>query len=293
MPSHKRPASETLLPLRAPKQRRTTTHHPLGGNSSPSQNEALFARWTRLGMEFWSVLRDTVVSITSCEFGTPSDSDAMPSGPSRPHIGDYPQERAAMPSPPPSPPPPPPPRATTSARQLPPRPAIPTFSRSRDAHQSQPKSLSTSAPAANEIHERVQPQQPNPYVYKPILTKYASMQANAVASTSKSTIPPAEAAPKVSGFPDDTRSSGLMSPPSTQASESSIRSAITQTYPEISAALAETHTHRRKRSAKKYVEREHIHAKQHKARVQEEKKRTREEMEKDLKELYHIKRSAG
>lgn len=32
---------------------------------------------------------------------------------------------------------------------------------------------------------------------------------------------------------------------------------------------------------------------QHKARVQEEKKRTREEMEKDLQELYHIKRSAG
>ena len=27
--------------------------------------------------------------------------------------------------------------------------------------------------------------------------------------------------------------------------------------------------------------------------MQEEKKRTREEMEKDLKELYHIKRSAG
>ena len=87
-----------------------------------------------------------------------------------------------------------------------------------------------------------------------------SSSANAVASTSKTTLPAPEA-PKVSGFAGDTRASGLMSPPSTQASESSVRSAVTQRYPEVGAALAEN-AHRRKKPTKQYVEREHIHAKQ-------------------------------
>ncbi|KAI0359159.1 hypothetical protein OH77DRAFT_1448602, partial [Trametes cingulata] len=66
MLAHKRSASDTLLPLRASKQARTTTHHPLGGNSSPSQDEALVARWCKLGMEFIQVLRDTVSSMAPC-----------------------------------------------------------------------------------------------------------------------------------------------------------------------------------------------------------------------------------
>ncbi|KAI0824098.1 hypothetical protein BC628DRAFT_1379813 [Trametes gibbosa] len=241
MPSHKRAASETLLPLRAPKQARTTTYHPLGGNSSPSQNEALLTRWTRLGTEFMHVLRDTIISIAS--LGKPSDADALPfSAPSQRHVEDELQEHNSMPSPPPSPsPPPPPPRATTSTRQLPPRPAIPNFPARQLSHQTQVKPLSTSAPVTHGTHQRVQTQQPNAYTHRPILTKYASMQGNAVASTSKSAMPPVDA-PK--------------------ASESSIRSAVTQTYPEVGAALAETSTHRRKKSVKKYIEREHIHAKQ-------------------------------
>ncbi|CDO72453.1 hypothetical protein BN946_scf184977.g154 [Trametes cinnabarina] len=199
------------------------------------------------------------------------------------------QDHLAMPSPPPSPsPPPPPPRASNSSRQLPSRPAIPAFP-SDPVIQGQLGRPSISAPDVRNIHQRTQSHQSvGASQSRPILSKYASMQANAVASTSKNTLE----ASKVSGLHGDTRSAGLMSPPSTQASESSLRSAVTQQYPEVGAALAET-AQRRQKSIKKYIEREHIHAKQHKARVQEEKKRTREEMEKDLKELYHIKRSAG
>ena len=63
----KRRASDTLLPLRAPKQPRTTTHHPLGGNSTPSQNEALLARWKKLSVEFCRVVADTVACVARCE----------------------------------------------------------------------------------------------------------------------------------------------------------------------------------------------------------------------------------
>ncbi len=59
MLGHKRRASDTLLPLRASKQPRTTTHHPLGGNSTPSQDYALLARWTRLTVDFMHILKDT------------------------------------------------------------------------------------------------------------------------------------------------------------------------------------------------------------------------------------------
>ncbi|KAL1952204.1 hypothetical protein VTO73DRAFT_1353 [Trametes versicolor] len=264
MVGHKRSASDTLLPLRAPKQARTTTYHPLGGNSSPSQAEALPARWAKLGMEFFLVVRDTVLSMPMFRRGT--DEDALPA--SEASTEEDLRERTSIPSPPPSPPPPP--RASTS-RQLPPRKAIPVFATNPITHH-QATPLSTSAPAASNIHQRVQSHR-NPITSQPtvILSKYASMQPNAVASTSKRT---------------------LTSPEAPKASESSIRTEIAQRYPEVGAALEDS-THRRRKSVKKYVEREHIHAKQHKARVQEEKKRTREEMEKDLQELYHIKRSAG
>lgn len=166
-------------------------------------------------------------------------------------------DQTSIPSPPPSPPPPP--RASTS-RQLPPRKAIPVFSATSPTHQ-QTTQLSTSAPAASSIHQRVQSHR-NLIASQPtvILSKYASMQSNAVASTSKRTLASPEA-PKVSGFRGDTMSSGLMSPPSTQASESSIRTVVAQRYPEVGAALEDS-THRRRKSVKKYVEREHIHAKQ-------------------------------
>ncbi|KAI8995349.1 hypothetical protein BD414DRAFT_378946, partial [Trametes punicea] len=288
MIAQKRSASESLLPLRAPKQPRRTANHPLGGNSSPSQDEALFARWTKLGTDLTHILRDTFLSMNPCEA---ADADALPVfAPSHaPPNGDLP-EPPAIPSPPPSPPPPLP-RVSTTSRQLPPRPAIPIFPTDLVVHH-QRSQLSTSAPAANDVHQRYQSRQNlGATQSRPILSKYASMQANAVASTSKNTLSSLEA-PKVSGLHGDTRSAGLMSPPSTQASESSLRSAVTQQYPEVGAALAET-AQKRKKSVKSYIEREHIHAKQHKARVQEEKKRTREQMEKDLKELYHIKRSAG
>ncbi len=167
------------------------------------------------------------------------------------------REQTSIPSPPPSPPPPP--RASTS-RQLPPRKAIPVFPANSATHH-QATQLSTSAPAASSIHQRVQSHR-NPVASQPtiILSKYASMQPNAVASTSRRTLTSPEA-PKVAGFRGDTRSSGLMSPPSTQASESSIRTEIAQRYPEVGAALEDS-THRRRKSVKKYVEREHIHAKQ-------------------------------
>ncbi|KAH9890937.1 hypothetical protein C8Q73DRAFT_605835, partial [Cubamyces lactineus] len=288
MIARKRPASETLLPLRAPKQARTTISHPLGGNSTPSQDEALLARWSKLSWEFMQVLRDTFVVFNPCECpagSTPSVTKcALPANEGSPEL-------VIMPSPPATPPPPPPPRASTSTRHLPPRPAIPSFPSDPPTHGSRPQ-LSTSAPAANGIHQRLQPHQNSSAAQaRPILSKYANMQTNAVASTSKNTLASLDV-PKVSGLHGDTRAAGLMSPPSTQASESSLRSAVTQKYPEVGAALAES-AHRRKKSTKKYIEREHIHAKQHKARVEQEKKRTREEMEKDLKELYHIKRSAG
>lgn len=71
MPSIKRRADDSLLPLRAPKQRKTTAHHPCGGNSSPAQFESLGSRWLNLGKQFMTVMRDTLIapfaSILSCE----------------------------------------------------------------------------------------------------------------------------------------------------------------------------------------------------------------------------------
>ncbi|KAI0670138.1 hypothetical protein C8Q78DRAFT_946475, partial [Trametes maxima] len=292
MVTRKRAASETLLPLRAPKQRRTTVQHPSVGDSSASQYEGLAARWMRVFNDLSRVARDTVNTFNPFRWGDNASELPTVQPSNAPMVNDYPpHEQILSPPPSPTPSPPRPPCASTSARHLPPRPAIPIFTTAQATHH-QRSQFSSSAPAASSIHQRVHSHS-NLAAEKPrpILTKYASMQTNAVASTSKSTLPTLEA-PKVSGFPGDTRSSGLMSPPSTQASESSLRSAVTQQYPEVGVALEQS-THRRKKSVKKYIEREHIHAKQHKVRVLEEKRRTREEMEKDLKQLYHIRRSTG
>ncbi|KAI0651615.1 hypothetical protein C8Q79DRAFT_48362 [Trametes meyenii] len=272
MVTRKRAASETLLPLRAPKQRRTTVQHPSFGYSSASQYEGLGARWMRLFNDFSRIARDTVNTFNPFRWG--DDADELPTvqPPNAPMANGYPlHEQILSPPPSPTPSPPRPPRASTSARHLPPRPAIPIYAPAPATHR-QPTQLSSSAPAASSIHQRTQ-SHPNLAAERPrpILTKYASMQANAVASTSKSALPTLEA-PK--------------------ASESSLRSAVTQQYPEVGVALEQS-THRRKKSVKKYIEREHIHAKQHKVRVLEEKRRTREEMEKDLKQLYHIRRATG
>ena len=168
-----------------------------------------------------------------------------------------------IPSPPPTPPPAPPPRASTSTHRLPARQPIPTFS----AAPTTSKQLSTSAPAVHGIHQRVHSAQPNGDISLPPSqpAKYVNARANAVASTSKTTLPARED-PKVSGFPGGAKSTGLMSPPSTQASESSIvttRNAVAQRYPEVGAALQERDRQRRRKvSTKKYIQREHIHAKQ-------------------------------
>lgn len=47
MPSHKRRAdtAESILPIRAPKQRRINNFGPLGEGSSASQTEGTLARW--------------------------------------------------------------------------------------------------------------------------------------------------------------------------------------------------------------------------------------------------------
>ncbi|TBU64826.1 hypothetical protein BD310DRAFT_805286 [Dichomitus squalens] len=286
MPATKRPADDAILPLRVPKQPKRTTTHPLGGNSSPSQYEALLARWSKVGMEFVALMKDTVLSVIGSGRDAPESLSVPPPTNNLPAANGH--ASGPIPSPSPSPPPAPPPRASTSAHRIPTRPRIPPFPTEPGTSSHTAIQLSTSAPAATETHRRIQSSQSNVDVSQPpIRLKYVPPRPNAVASTSKTTLPALED-PKVSGFPGGAQSTGLMSPPSTQASESSIRSAVTQKYPEVGAALQQERR-RRKRSAK-YIERPHIHAKEHKARVEAENRRMREEME---RELYSLKRSRG
>ena len=278
MPARKRPADDTLLPLRAPKQPKRTANHPLGGNSSPTQGEVLFARWCAVSMDVMHLLKDTLLSVVGGEYPVLKDGvercsstchykvgrDAATSLPVSASSNRLPAENGdasgPIPSPPPSPPPPPPPRASTSAHRLPPRLPIPAFPVDANAssHRTQ---LSTSAPAAAGIHRRIQSSQPNADISQPpVHPNHARSRPNAVASTSKTTLPARED-PKVSGFPGGPQSTGLMSPPSTQASESSIYSVVTRQYPEVGAALQQA-APRRKKSTKKYIERPHILAKE-------------------------------
>ncbi|RPD63186.1 hypothetical protein L227DRAFT_417057 [Lentinus tigrinus ALCF2SS1-6] len=258
MLGHKRRASDTLLPLRAPKQPRITTHHPLGGNSTPSQDYALLARWTRLTVDFMHILKDTASFFLRLTGGTQEEPIYVPSRSVSAPVADEP---GTIPSPPPSPPPARPPQYATKVsapRKLPPRQPIPIFpAPPTTSHQL--NQLSTSAPAAHGIHQRVQSGRDSGREQRPYLKAYANMETNAVASTSKNTL----SGPydhKVSDLHEDPRSTGLMSPPSTQDSTSSIVSQATQTYPELGAALQQNARKRRK-SVKGYVEREHIHAK--------------------------------
>lgn len=274
----KRRASDTLLPLRAPKQPRITTHHPLGGNSTPSQDYALLARWTRLTVDLMHVLRDTASFFLRREYrhsqfcgsymnpflpsvagGTQQEPIYVPSrSASAPAV----DEEVPIPSPPPSPPPnraPLPATTTAAPRKLPPRQPIPVFPTAPTTARP-PTQPSTSAPAAHGIHQRVQSGHDSGREQRPFLKTYANMQTNAVASTSKNTL----SGPydhKVSDLYEDRKSTGLMSPPSTQDSTSSILSHATQTYPELGVALQQNARNKRRKPAKGYVEREHIHAK--------------------------------
>ena len=284
MPATKRRNDDAILPLRAPKQQKTTASHPLGGNSSPSQHEALLSRWVALGKEFMDAVRVTISFFTGGEWlvfratacrclrtcHPQVGRDARDTLPVTAHSPSLPVEDGyasrLIPSPPPTPPPAPPPRASTSTHRLPTRQPIPTFS-AEPTTSKLPTQLSTSAPAAPGIHQPARPARPNGSISLPPSqpAKYANARANAVASTSKTTLPARED-PKVSGFPGGAQSTGLMSPPSTQASESEIHSAVnavTQRYPEVGAALQEHDRQRRRKvSTKKYIQREHIHAKQ-------------------------------
>ncbi|RDX56114.1 hypothetical protein OH76DRAFT_597513 [Lentinus brumalis] len=255
MLGHKRRASDTLLPLRASKQPRTTTHHPLGGNSTPSQDYALLARWTRLTVDFMHILKDTASFFVRLAGGTRDEPIYVPSrsaSASAPPV----HEQGSIPSPPPSPPPA---RSTHPTRKLPSRQPIPIFP-ARPTTSHQPIQLSTSAPAANDIHQRVQTGRDSGKEHRPYLKSYENLQqTNAVASTSKNTL----SGPydhKVSDLHEDPKSTGLMSPPSTQDSTSSIVSHATQVYPELGVALRQN-ARRRRKSVKGYIEREHIHAK--------------------------------
>ncbi|KAI0735421.1 hypothetical protein C8Q76DRAFT_712203 [Earliella scabrosa] len=255
----KRRASDTLLPLRAPKQPRTTTHHPLGGNSTPSQNEALLARWKKLSVEFCRVVADTVACVAR-SFTGGARHEALPRHNSEPAVSvSIAEEYGSMPSPPPSPPLAPPPPATNAARKLPTRQPIPVF----PALPSQQHILPPPPrPAtAHHGHDRAQADhEKSRAAHGPYLSTYANMQTNAVASTSKHTLSGPQD-PKVSRLPRDTNTTGLMSPPSSQESAYSIRSAVVQTYPEVAEALQQNPPRRRRKSGKQYIEREHIHAK--------------------------------
>ena len=110
--------------------------------------------------------------------------------------------------------------------------------------------------------EEVRQQRINSRAKHPAPRRPPAPQANAVASTSRQPLPDAQGA-KVSGLPAaDTKSTGLMSPPSTQASTASIVSAVTERWPEVGVALGQNPRRKKRQSAKPYVEREHIHAKE-------------------------------
>ncbi|PCH33418.1 cysteine proteinase [Wolfiporia cocos MD-104 SS10] len=55
----KRQATDALEPVRATKQRRLHKDYYRGQHSSPTHREGLGARWARLGMEFYKLVRDT------------------------------------------------------------------------------------------------------------------------------------------------------------------------------------------------------------------------------------------
>lgn len=169
-------------------------------------------------------------------------------------------EQGPIPSPPPSPPPLPPPPTSNAPRKLPSRQPIPSFPLDAGTFQ-QHNQARTSAPANHGVHQRDQSgQESNRAEQRPYLRTYANMQSNAVASTSKNTLSVPQD-PKVSGLPRDAHSTGLMSPPSSQDSVASIRSIVTQAYPDVATALQQN-PRRRQKSGKQYIEREHILAKQ-------------------------------
>ncbi|OBZ79009.1 Sentrin-specific protease 1 [Grifola frondosa] len=273
MSSRKRQASDTLLPLRAPKHPRTTRDHYLGGNSSPSQFEALSARWGRLAMDFFKLLRDSVTQAFEPPAPTPEDVG-------RPSV-----KATVIPSPPPSPPPPPPPPQVSSSG--PPRrvSALPVLRLPATTHPT--SHVDAPAPASAGSTKTLAPppdatptqgsSAPQPSGEGPVSPRFVR----------KGSEPQANAQPN-----------GVITPPSTDSSTSARETAINM-YPELSAALNRPHVRRRRSpeagagAGKRYIQREHIHAKMHKAQVLEERKRAREEMEKDLYELYQLKRSSG
>ncbi|CAL1696467.1 unnamed protein product [Somion occarium] len=106
MNPRKRPASETLLPLRAQKVPRRAYTNCTGATASPSQDESLLSRWSRFGEEFSTLMIDTVKAAIRGFFENEQEERAngkriLPSP-------------ATVEAPAPPPPPPPPPRRSSS-----------------------------------------------------------------------------------------------------------------------------------------------------------------------------------
>ena len=280
MPSLKRPADDSILPLRAPKHRKTTAQHPNGENSSPSQLEGLASRWKVALTEVRGALSETmkygfthIGRILGCEYlinpeglyhgtldtvGKRSDANEVEEGPQQPQGPDA-NDHSSIPSPPPSPPRKP---SASIGHALPPRPPIP-FPTSRI----EPSIPVVTNPANEPGPKQADISRPNGRPKAaPTHSKYPPIQTNAVASTSRETLPGGSGGArdgKVSGIPAaDPKSSGLMSPPSTQASSASVIENVSETYPDVARVLKEE---RRRRSGERkaaYTHRPHIYAKQ-------------------------------
>ena len=63
MTGTKRPASDSLLPLRSAKVPRTSMEHRLGGNASPSEASGILSRWKLLIQETLHLTRDTLSAL--------------------------------------------------------------------------------------------------------------------------------------------------------------------------------------------------------------------------------------
>jgi hypothetical protein len=63
MNNRKRAAQEPLLPIRAAKQPRVTTHRLDGDPASPSEYQGILSRWISLGQDFFKLSVETVFYI--------------------------------------------------------------------------------------------------------------------------------------------------------------------------------------------------------------------------------------
>lgn len=224
MNPRKRRADEPLLPLRMPKQPRTTLLGHNGENPSPSQHEGILSRWISLAREAWVLGRLSVLHIVggqSCHlsFSVNGFNFLGPSGPS----GDYPFQSS-----------------TVSIPQIP------------QTHTPLPLDYALHPPLSGPLHPPALARKKSLSVLPPTLQRKQSI----------SKLPPPAPAPKTPSttIPPSPNNFLQSSAPSALASSSHRTPSRTRydSHPELESALAAASP---QASRRRYYNRPHIHEK--------------------------------